>query len=378
MMDDCLCELWSAACSSNISCSNLSFLQNFVDCRWDLIGKPWESQISQHHHRADKNWCRVSLVFPGKGKSSVWHSLWEKSIVLTNACTGSHADTASDACCDVGNNASVKIGSNHHIELGRVFDQLHRAVIHNHLFVLDEWEFFGSVTRTLQEKTIDQLHDVGLVNNSHFLSAGKMGELKGVLEQTVRVGTSCHLQRLHNSRINLMFYSWKFTFDVLPDDSDVNIVVTIINRRERVAKVDICIEIQMFVELVVVVVFGIDSFFGDHHTKKDALVLLQQFSLLAILKGEILDNVEFHGSIGSLEDIQNTLCITICLLVISGPIPMPEMRVTRCTSPKLGLWSSALYQVALWPKWKRLPLVNNLISTLALSNITSQKLTEPV
>ena len=52
--------------------------------------------------------------------------------------------------------------------------------------------------------------------------------------------------------------------------------------------------------------------------------------------------------------------------MISGPIPMPEMRVTRCASPKLGLWSSALYQVALWPSKKRLVLVNNLISTFRL------------
>lgn len=371
MMDDCLREFWSAAGSSNIFRSNLSFLQDFVDSRRDLISESWESQISQHHHRADENGGRVSLILSGKSESSVRHSLWEKSVVLTDACTGSHADTASDSCCDVGDNAAVKIGSNHHIELGRVFDQLHRAVIHNHFLVLDKWEFFGSVTSTLQEKTIDQLHDVGLVNDSHLLSARKMGKLKGVLEQTVRVGTSCHFQRFHNSRINLMLNSWKFTLNVLPDDRDVNIVVTIIDGREGVAKVDIGIEIQMLVELVIVVVLGIYSFFRDHHTKKDALVLLQQFSLLAILKGEVLDNVEFHGNVGCLEDIQNTLCITICLLVISGPIPMPEIRVTRCTSPKLGLWSSALYQVALWPNRKRLLLVNNLISTLALLNITS-------
>lgn len=122
----------------------------------------------------------------------------------------------------------------------------------------------------------------------------------------------------------------------------------------------------MFVKLVIIVILGIDTFFWHHDTKQDAFVSLQEFSLCAIFEGEVLYHVEFDWYIGCLEDIQHALYVMKRLLVISGPIPMPEIRVTRCASPKLGLWSSALYQVALWPSKKRLALVNNLISTLRL------------
>lgn len=44
-------------------------------------------------------------------------------------------------CTNVGNDGSVKVWSNHNIELGWILDQLHRAVINDHFFVLDERVF---------------------------------------------------------------------------------------------------------------------------------------------------------------------------------------------------------------------------------------------
>lgn len=163
-----------------------------------------------------------------------------------------------------------------------------------------------------------------------------------------------------------MFDSRKLSLNILPNDSNVNIIMAIINGGERVAKVYIGKEIQVFVEFVVVVVFGVDPFFRDHDTQQDTFVFLQEFSFLAVLKGEVLDHVEFNRDISCLKYIQNAFFIKTYVLVISGPIPMPEMRVTLLASPRLGLWSSALYQVALLPRRNRFFGVSNFISTLDL------------
>jgi hypothetical protein len=49
----------------------------------------------------------------------------------------------------------------------------------------------------------------------------------------------------------------------------------VIDRWKRVAEIDIGIEIQMFVELVVIVVLGNDTFFRDHDTHQDAFIFLK-------------------------------------------------------------------------------------------------------
>lgn len=181
-MNDCLCKLRCCACSSDISCSNFPFLENFVDCWRDLVCEAREAKVSKHHHWANEDRCRVCCIFACQFKSSMWHSLREKSVVRANACSWCHSNSSSDASSNVGNDASVEIRSNHHVKLRRILDKLHRTVIHNHLFVLDEREFLGSCPCALQEKTINQLHDVCLMNNSHLLPSTQMSKLKGILQ----------------------------------------------------------------------------------------------------------------------------------------------------------------------------------------------------
>lgn len=61
----------------------------------------------------------------------------------------------------------------------------------------------------------------------------------------------------------------------------------------------------MFVEFVVVVILGVDSFFGDHHSQEDAFVLLEELTFLGVLEGEVFDYVEVDGDVGCLEYLQH-------------------------------------------------------------------------
>ena len=58
----------------------------------------------------------------------------------------------------------------HDIKLLGVGDKLHGRVVHDHLFKLNVWVELGHVCTALQEQTVPELHDVGLVNRSHLHS----------------------------------------------------------------------------------------------------------------------------------------------------------------------------------------------------------------
>lgn len=92
-------------------------------------------------------------------------------------------------CANVRNDCSVKIGGNHDVELRWIFNQLHRAVVNDHFFIFNERIFFGNASGHFQKQTVNQFHDIGLVNDGDFLSSTEMGELKGVLNQSFRIGS---------------------------------------------------------------------------------------------------------------------------------------------------------------------------------------------
>jgi hypothetical protein len=66
-----------------------------------------------------------------------------------------------------------------------------------------------------------------------------MGEFKGILQQSLRVHSRCYLKGFHNSRIDFMLNSRKFSFYVFTNDCNIDIVMAIIDGREGVAKIDI-------------------------------------------------------------------------------------------------------------------------------------------
>lgn len=63
-----------------------------------------------------------------------------------------------------------------------------------------------------------------------------------------------------------MFDSAELSFDIFSNHSNINIIMPIVNRRERVAQIDIGKEIQVFVKFMIIIVFWIDSFFRNHDT----------------------------------------------------------------------------------------------------------------
>ncbi len=140
---------------------------------------------------------------------------------------------------NVRNDSSVKVWCNHDVKLGWVLDQLHSAIINNHFFVLDERIFLWNSSGDFKEKTINQFHDVCLVNNWDFLSSAQMGEFEGVLNQSFRFGSGGDFEWFHDTWVNLVLNSWEFSFGIFSDDGNIDVVMFVSNWWEGVAKVNI-------------------------------------------------------------------------------------------------------------------------------------------
>lgn len=64
------------------------------------------------------------------------------------------AGAADQAADDVGDDAAVEVGHDHHVELVRLGDELHAAVVDDHVGVLDVGVLFRDAPGGLQKETV--------------------------------------------------------------------------------------------------------------------------------------------------------------------------------------------------------------------------------
>ena len=156
--------------SSDIFGSHLLLLKDGSDGTWDLVGEFGEPEITQHHDWTDQDGGRVGDIFTCNVQTSMRHSLWKQSVICTNTSSWCHTDSSCNTSSNVRDDGTIKIGSNHDIELWRIFHQLHGTVIYNHFFVFDERISFSSLSSTFKEESINEFHNVGFVNNRYFFT----------------------------------------------------------------------------------------------------------------------------------------------------------------------------------------------------------------
>ena len=145
------------------------------------------------------------------------------------------------------------------------------------------------------------------MDDGNFLSATEMSKLESILDESERLLLSCHFKRLHNTRIDFVLDAGELTFSVFSDDCNVHIGVSGFYLWMRETKVYIGKKIQMLIKFVIIVVFSLDPFFWDHHTKKDALVLVQGVSLFQVFKSEVSDDIELDWNVCGSEHFNHTV-----------------------------------------------------------------------
>jgi len=61
----------------------------------------------------------------------------------------------------------------------------------------------------------------------------------------------------------------------------------------------------MFVEFMVVIVLGKDSFFGNHDSQQNTFVSFQELPLLYILENEVVYDLKLNWNVRSFKNLQN-------------------------------------------------------------------------
>lgn len=89
----------------------------------------------------------------------------------------------------------------HDIELLRLWNQLHAAVVHNNLIVLYSRILCCNFPTWFQEKTICQLHNVCFVHCCYFLSIIEVSILECILSNTLGTELCYHLGRQLNKKL---------------------------------------------------------------------------------------------------------------------------------------------------------------------------------
>lgn len=93
----------------------------------------------------------------------------------------------------IGNDVAIEIWHDHDVELVRLADQLHRAIVDNDVIVLNLRVALGDLGAHLTEETVALLHNVRLVDARHLLAAPLSRILEGVLGNALRVGARADL-----------------------------------------------------------------------------------------------------------------------------------------------------------------------------------------
>ena len=60
---------------------------------------------------------------------------------------------------------------------------------------------------------------------------------------------------------------------------------------------------------MIIVVFWVHTFLGDHDAKEDAFVFLQEVPFGGLLEGEVVDSVKLDRDVGCLEDLDDAFWI---------------------------------------------------------------------
>lgn len=223
---DLSCELIDGVVSSNVSSSDFALLECLENWILNDIWEEWQLQVSQHHDWAQNEGSRVSTSRLNKIKSRMSGTLLEQSMVKSNVATWSNSCTSNKPSSYASNDWAIKIWQKHHIKRLRMEREIHACSIHNHLFILDLREILSNLSRCIQELSINQFHDVCLMNNCDLLSIGCQCILKGILSNSLTLLLGDDLHRLNHTWVDLMLNRRVLALASLSDRHDVNVLVS--------------------------------------------------------------------------------------------------------------------------------------------------------
>src|SRR5262249_24458358 len=172
---------------------------------------------------------------------------------------GGCADSADQARSEIAQQVAIKIAGDQHLELFRLGDELHAAVINNHLFGREVRKLPRSLAKALQKKPVSQLQDVRLMNTVDGAPALAPCQREGKAKETPACRLRHDFKALHHSRHNLMLDGGIKIFRDFADEQDIYVAEPRRQPREVSHRPDRCKETQLAAKLNVeirIIAFG--------------------------------------------------------------------------------------------------------------------------
>lgn len=184
-----------------------------------------KTQVAEHHGGGEEHGRWVGLVLTLDIKTDVSASRLENGNVTAHVATWDDTWASDKGGADVGENASVQVWHDHDVKLLWAGHALHGGVVDNHVAGLKGWVVLGDVVEGVAEKTVSQLHDVGLVDTGDLLAVVGQGEGESKLGDALRLGAGDDLERLNNTWNRLVLKTGVLSLGVLTDNGEVDVLV---------------------------------------------------------------------------------------------------------------------------------------------------------
>lgn len=181
--------------------------------------------MTEKHRTGQDHGTGVSLVLALDVQTNVTAPRLENSSVATHVAAGNQTGATDKSGADVGENATVQVRHDHHVELLGPGDGLHGCVVDNHVVNLQSRVVLGGLMESVTEETVGKLHDIGLVDASNLLPVVGEGKAESKLGNTLRLGAGDNLQRLDHSLHRLVLEAGVLSLGVLTDNAKVDIFV---------------------------------------------------------------------------------------------------------------------------------------------------------
>lgn len=221
---------------------------NLVDGLRDAVGVVVETNVTEHHGGGQDQSSGVGLVLALDVETDVTASRLEDGDVAAHVAAGDDTRATDKTGTNVGQDTSVQVGHDHDVELLGPGDTLHRGVVDNHVVGLESGVVLTNPLDGVAEKTIGQLHDVGLVDAGDLLAVVGERKGKGKLGNALRLLARDDLERLDDAVDRLVLEARVFALGVLTDDAEVDVLVARLVARDVLEEDNGGVDVELLTE----------------------------------------------------------------------------------------------------------------------------------
>lgn len=207
-----------------------------------------KSEMTQQHRTRKDHGTGVGLILALDIETNVTAAGFKDSNITAHVAARNQTRTADERRADVGENATVEVRHDHHVELLRARDSLHGGVVYNHIIHLQGGVVLGDLVEGAAEETVGKLHDVGLVDASNLLSVVGERKAESELGNALGLGAGDDFERLDHALDRLVLQARILALGVLTDDAKIDILVTSLVAGDVLDQGDGGVDVQFLAE----------------------------------------------------------------------------------------------------------------------------------